>query len=203
MIIDENFIKLVESWKNTRELAILNNDIEAVRMLDIAFTYLIPQREILSYIKKYNDYRPIKEVNGLNIKEAFNLELEIYKRVHHYNNFPKLVSYNEKLFKLEIEHCGQSLNRVGNRSLKIKNLDNQIKNICFVLKKENITHLDLCLSGKNICTKNGLIYLIDFDMAVIDNKPINLKLKKMYENKKNENIYKTIHRILSVKIKND
>lgn len=201
MIIDENFIKLVESWKNTRDLAVLNNDIEAVRMLDIAYTYLIPKQKIETFVKKYKDFIPIKEVSNLSKEEAFDLELEIYKRVHHYDNFPKLISYNKKTLFLEIENCGRSLDRVGNRSLDIPNFKNQIKNICNILKKQKIIHLDITLCGKNICTKNNKIYLIDFDMAVIDGRPINSKLKQLYDQQKNINTYKILNSIISTKIK--
>jgi predicted Ser/Thr protein kinase len=198
----EDFMKLVENWYQTRNLAFKINDTEAVRMLDIAYTYLIPKQKIICYTKKYKDYMPIKEVNNLTIKEAFDLELEVYKRVHHYDNFPKLISYDKKQFVLEIENCGRSLDMIGNRTLQINNLDDQIKNICFVLKKENITHLDITPCGKNICTKNNKIYLIDYDMAVVDDKPINLKLKNLYDQQKNKNIYNMLKQIVSIKLRN-
>jgi predicted Ser/Thr protein kinase len=131
-----------------------------------------------SYKRIYKGYNPKRNFNNLTKKEAFELELEIYKRVSGEDNFPKLISYDEKKLELIIENCGQSLDKIN--SLKIKNLDEQIKNICDVLKKHNIVHLDLHKNGKNLCYKDGKIYLIDFDITVIDGKPLSEKLRKIY-----------------------
>ena len=131
-----------------------------------------------SYNRIYEGYNPKRNFNNLTNKVAFELDLEIYKRVSGEDNFPKLISYDEKKLELIIENCGQSLDKIN--SLKIKNLDEQIKNICDVLKKHNIVHLDLHKNGKNLCYKDGKIYLIDFDISVIDGKPLSEKLRKIY-----------------------
>lgn len=148
-----------------------------------------------SFIRKYNKYNPKRIYNDLTKKEAFELELEIYKRVSGEKNFPKLINYDiDKMF-LEIEHCGKSLDKLS--KINIKNPNEQIENIDRVLKKYNIKHLDLHNSGKNICYKDGEIYLIDFDIAIIDNKPLS---KKLSDKNKEIDVVKILNNILSKKI---
>ena len=65
----------------------------------------------------------------------------------------------------------------------------QIECIIHNLKKCKIKHLDMHPNGKNICiNKKGIISLIDFDIASIDN---NYKSKKIIEraNKYNKDDY--------------
>lgn len=64
-------------------------------------------------------------------------------------------------------------------------------------------------SGKNICvTDNGIILIIDFDIAVIDNNPLSNRLKQKYNklllqtNKKND-IYDIIRNKLINIIENN
>lgn len=148
-----------------------------------------------THVKIYKGYKPRRVYNRLTKREAFELELEIYKRISGEKNFPKLINYDKKKMTLEIEHCGKPLTQLD--KIEINDLDKQIKNIINVLKKNNIIHLDLHSSGKNICYKDGKIYLIDFDIAIIDNKPLNRFLdsknkdidveeaiKKMFKGKK-------------------
>jgi predicted Ser/Thr protein kinase len=155
------------------------------------------------FIGKYRkDYNPVRVWNDLTKEQAFRLELEIYKRLLGEENFPQLISYDENQLKLEISHCGKSLQLIKNEEIKLKDFDGQIQNICEVLEKNNIHHLDIAL--KNICYSNEKIYLIDFDIAVIDNNPLNEKLanllKAQYNNKKTkELLLKTLEKI---KIKN-
>ena len=47
----------------------------------------------------------------------------------------------------------------------------------------------MCLSGKNICiNKNGIISLIDFDIAIINNYK-SKKIKQIYKSHYPENYY--------------
>ena len=149
------------------------------------------------FTKKYREYNPIRVYNDLTIEEAFNLELEIYKRLSGNNNFPKLIRFDDKKFTITIEHCGTSVDKL--KSMKIDNIDEQINNILNTLEKNKINHLDIHDSGKNICYKDGVIYLIDFDIAVIDNKPLNKKLKSILDNYKEVNIKELLKNILNKK----
>lgn len=143
-----------------------------------------------THTRKYTGYNPTRIYNKLTKKQAFELELEIYKRVSGEENFPKLISYNEKNMELQIEHCGTSLNKLS--KIQIENLDEQIENIVNVLEKNNIQHLDLHPSGKNLCYKDGKIYLIDYDIAVIDDKPLNKHLEMVNEDYKKIDIFSAI-----------
>lgn len=149
------------------------------------------------FTKKYRGYNPIREYNDLTIKEAFNLELEIYKRLSGNKNFPKLIRFDDNKFTITIEYCGNSVDKL--KSLKIDNLDEQINNILTTLEENKINHLDIHESGKNICYKDGIIYLIDFDIAVIDNKPLNKKLESILNSYKDRNIKELIKNILNKK----
>ncbi len=146
------------------------------------------------YIK---DYNKIKEKNwGGSYRQAFELELECYKRISGKENFPTLIDYDTKNMILEIEDVGIELSsylknkkRFYKKSqsdfLEIKfnfvNLDSQIKNIIETLRNCNIVHLDHNKRAKNICYKEGKITLIDFNMAVVDRHPINNYLSKLYQ----------------------
>lgn len=197
-LIDDNFILLIKSWKNSRNIAVKQNHTEAIRMLDIAFPYLLPSK-IESYTKIFKHYDPIRSDNDLTIKQAFELELEVYKRVSHRSNFARLLSFSHDNHELTIENCGRTLLNIPYRSLHVKNLDSQIDNICHVLKTNNIVHLDI--QSKNICYKNGIFYLIDFDMCILDNKPLNSKLAQLYAKQKNINPHKLLYAIIAPTIK--
>jgi len=134
-----------------------------------------------NFIRSYARYKPINRYNGLNKKTTFNLELEIYKRISGNDNFPKLISFEKEKCILIIENCGVSLDKFA-KPFKIENLENQINNISKVLKENNIIHLDLILG--NICYKNGKIFLIDFEIAVLDNKPLTPQINYRYNNSK-------------------
>lgn len=150
-----------------------------------------------SFTKKYKSYNPKCPYNDLTIEEAFETELEIWKRLSGNEHFPKLLEFDEKNHTITLEHCGDSLDRI--KSLKIDNLDEQIDSIVRCLQKYKIVHLDMHDSGKNICYKNNKIYLIDFDIAVIDGNPRNEKLKSLFEKYEENNFKKTIKRIVSKK----
>ena len=152
-----------------------------------------------SYKRVYTGYNPIRKYNGLNKKQAFELELEIYKRIGNYENFPKLISYNTNKLELLIEHCGQSLDKLN--KIKIDNLDEQILNIIDVLVNNKIVHLDLHQSGKNVCYKDGKIYMIDFDIAVIDNKPMSNIIRAELDRYKHDKVFERIKSIFDGKLK--
>ncbi len=135
-----------------------------------------PKKEIESktFLRKFKGYHPIRYWNGLTIKQAFELELEVYNRLNGHKHFPKLLEINEKKYQLLLEHCGITLNNLP--VFTIPNLNIQINSIHESLESNNIIHLDI--RNENICFKNENIYLIDFDIVVLDRKPLSKILKK-------------------------
>lgn len=139
--------------------------------------------EFVPVTKTFKKHRKKGLHNGLKLREVFELELEIYHRLNGYKNFPRLISFDKNNFTITIENCGLSLHKirqVTNPQFSIINLDEQINNICYGLKKNNITYLDL--DPQNICFKNNSIFLIDFDKTVIDGNPKSRFLNEMYIN---------------------
>jgi tRNA A-37 threonylcarbamoyl transferase component Bud32 len=137
--------------------------------------------ELSPVTKIFKKYRKRGIHNGMTLEQVFDLELEIYNRLGKYDNFPKLISYDKNNFTITIENCGQSLHKLrqNDRSkLVVSDLDEQVNNICQALKIENITYLDL--DPHNICCKNNTIFLIDFDKAVVDQRPKSDFLERMY-----------------------
>jgi len=137
--------------------------------------------ELLPIIKIFKKYRKRGIHNGMTLEQVFDLELEIYNRLGKYDNFPKLISYDKNNFTITIENCGQSLHKLkqnGRSKLVVPDLDEQVNNICQTLKIESITYLDL--DPHNICYKNNTIFLIDFDKAVVDQRPKSDFLERMY-----------------------
>jgi tRNA A-37 threonylcarbamoyl transferase component Bud32 len=129
---------------------------------------------MIGHKRVYKDRKKLLSWTGLTLEQIFDLELEVYKRVGNYDNFPTLISYDKSKTELIIEDCGASLDKIKT-PFKIPNLEQQIDNIVSVLKEHNIVHLDLELN--NICYKDGKIYMIDFERVVVDGKYLTNVLK--------------------------
>ena len=139
----------------------------------------------------------INKYNGLNQKEQFYLEKTCLNKINKNftclcknksNHFPKIIT--SKNGNLKLTNCGVSLNNYK-RYLKnneidpivIKNKEEQLNCILHNLKKNRVKHLDMCLDGKNLCvSKNGVLSLIDFNIACIDNKYTTDKIKNRIQN---------------------
>jgi predicted Ser/Thr protein kinase len=181
--------------KSNLNLSINNVSIE----LDIyQITYL---RNILNdyledkvYTRKYTGYTPLRKYNLLTKEQAFDLELEIYKRLDGEANFPKLIGYSAEKLELYLEHCGISFDKLP--KTHISNVNEQIDHICDVLNKNNIQHLDMNPQGTNLCYKNNQIYVIDFDIACLDNKPLNDKIQYWIDTHNRTNLHKKITKII-------
>jgi predicted Ser/Thr protein kinase len=147
------------------------------------------------YIKDYKKIHS-KDWHAQSHRQAFDLELECYFRISRKENFPTLLDYDKKNMILVLEHSGidlRSYTKEKKRFLKnsiddfkeikfnIANLDNQIDNIIETLKYNSIAHLDCFKPGKNICYKDGKITLIDFNVAVIDQRPNTDKMDELYQ----------------------
>lgn len=159
----------------------------------------------MKYFDKICNPNNIK-CHGLDIKNAKKLEVQCYKLLNSIH-FPKLISI-DKPNVIRIEHKGESLNLIK-KKIKIPHYKSQIDRIINEFRKKRIVHLDMHESGKNICvTDNGIISIIDFDIAVIDNNPLSNRLEQKYNklllqtNKKND-IYDIIRNKLINIIENN
>ena len=155
----------------------------------------------MTNIIKITKNEKINPWNGLTRKDGFDLEKECLTIVNSNfeclcgvkcKHFPKIILCNPDKYKFTFSNCGYSLNKyellVETKKIKpitIKNMEEQIDCIIYNLKKCKIKHLDMHPNGKNICINNkGIISLIDFDIAAIDNnyKSENIKdLANAYE----------------------
>ena len=148
----------------------------------------------MTNIKKITKNLKINRWNGLTRKEGFDLEKDCLTILNSNfeclcdvkcSHFPKIISCNPDKYKFKLSNCGYSLNKyellVKTKKIKpiiIKNMDEQIECIIYNLKKCKIKHLDMVGNGKNICINNkGIISLIDFDIASIDNNYKSEKIK--------------------------
>ena len=69
-------------------------------------------------------------------------------------------------------------------------MEEQLKCIIYNLKKCKIKHLDMHPNGKNLCiNERGIISVIDFDAAVINNNYKSKKIKDSANKYKNNNHY--------------
>ena len=146
-------------------------------------------------IKNYSKYDSNSKRFGLAPYEAFDLELECYKRLSSYNNFPTLIDFDKTNLEIILEDCGihlMSYFKSKKRSLKrnenfkkididISSVNFQIEKIIEALSNNNIVHLDVYKSGKNLCFKNNRIYLIDFNVAVLDCAPLSTEINVLYQ----------------------
>ena len=156
-------------------------------------------------IKITKNYRNNNPWTGLTRKEAFNLEKNCLTILNSNfkclcdvkcEHFPKIIYCNLDKYKFVLSNCGYSFNKyellVKTKKIKpitIKNMEEQIECIIYNLKKCKIKHLDMHPCGKNIClNKKGILSLIDFDIASIDNKYKSIK-KKDIENAFEKDIY--------------
>ena len=125
--------------------------------------------------------------NGLNRKQSFILEYNCLKRLNENfkcictqpsSHFPKIIS-RKKYRKFVLSYCGKSLN-INKTDIIIENMEEQIDCILHNLQISNIKHLDM--KSKNLCINDdGIISVIDFDIAVIDNNPLSNKIKKFFK----------------------
>ena len=83
------------------------------------------------------------------------------------NHFPKIVSYNDKLNIIVMTHHGYDCKYL-NRLIKVPDHKKQVECIVSNLKNSNLSQNDML--PKNICINSkGVITLIDYDLAKIDN----------------------------------
>lgn len=111
-------------------------------------------------------------------KKKYNKYLKIYNLLNKYDFIPKIIYKNDNSLVLEVENTGKILNK----SLNIPDLKSKIKKIKSVLEETNIIHNDITL--RNITSKQGEIYLIDFEHAYFTNSNDNNKRTDTPDNTK-------------------
>jgi hypothetical protein len=87
-------------------------------------------------------------------------EIKVYERLKNYPHFPKIIQHTNEY--IIFEHVGEILNPHNLPS----DAFNQIKMINKILTKERIKHNDI--RENEILVKNGMIYLVDFNRAILD-----------------------------------
>jgi len=132
------------------------------------------------YVKNFKRFNTYSDLYN---KEAYELELDCYYRLSKYKNFPSLIDYNSKDLTITLEHCGVTVRHIkDNNGIINKKALTNIKNIITALQTEDIVHLDFkAKNPKNLCYKDPNIFLIDFDVAIIDKNPLNSKLNHWYQ----------------------
>jgi len=150
--------------------------------------------------------------NGLNREKAFQLEKSCLTKLNSNfecicnikcNHFPQIINDYPKKYTFLLTDCGFSLDRDESNSIIVRNIEEQVNCIIHNLKKNKVKHLDMHISGKNICiNKEGNISVIDFDYAVIDDNCLSDKIKTkllMVNENYYENLKKKIINIISNK----
>ena len=111
-------------------------------------------------IEKQTDGR--KKNANLSMKQAYQLEKDClllleknYKCICGLNahHFPRIISCIDDECKFKMTNCGSALHLITTQ-VKIIKPKEQIACIIENLKKNEIQHLDMRLSGKNICIKH-------------------------------------------------
>jgi len=161
----------------------------------------------------------INRWNGLTRNEAYNLEKECLICINNnfeclckikQNHFPKLIDFDDEKYQFVLSNCGiciKEYNKSKKKNIIIANKKEQVNCIIENLKKMNIIHLDMSTNGKNMCiTEDGIISIIDFDIAIINNNSLSEQITKLYNQytiKDNyyDNIRKKILKIVNKSIK--
>lgn len=171
--------------------------------LNFGINKALRSRELEKNVKKETrlDSKRINIWSGLTNKEQFVLEKMCLEKLNSNfkclcrnkcRHFPSIVSISNGSLKLS--NCGVSLNNYRNfvknkeiDPIRINNVEEQINCILNNLEKNNIKHLDMCLDGKNLCvSKTGVLSLIDFNIASIDDKYTTDKIKTRLQNYGND-----------------
>lgn len=126
------------------------------------------------YVKRFRSGKSVW--SDLNQKESYKLELECLRRLTELKSphFPILKSFDDRRHVIVMSHQGQSLPHIKDYK-EIVDYEEQIDRIIEGLREKRIIHLDIL--SKNICIKDSVISLIDFNIASLDGEFLNKKLK--------------------------
>lgn len=130
-----------------------------------------------SVIKRYKKKK--KFHSGLSAKHSFMLEFnclnslkDTFECICGYgtegSHFPQILDYNLKKLELVLSYMGPTIYSLD--SLNIPDLKLQCECIVQNLKNAGVKHLDI--HKNNLCLKNNVLGLIDFDIAYLENEEI-------------------------------
>ena len=133
--------------------------------------------------KKYKKTNAVE----LKAKDAMNLEHECLRRLDNDfcicgrgPHFPRIISANWRSKKIVLTDCGETICKLReNHEMTqdiLPEMNGQVTCILENLNRCSIKHLDI--HRNNICIKNGVLSLIDFDIAILDDNPLNSEIKK-------------------------
>jgi hypothetical protein len=122
---------------------------------------------------------------GITARQAFFLELDCLARINRVlsdsdtpRHFPELRGFSVDDLVVELSFDGVSLDTLTTPRI-IPDADRQIDHIVAALEQAEICHLDIHESGKNLLVdQHGRLTLIDFNRAVIGNRPVNPLMAK-------------------------
>ena len=109
-------------------------------------------------IKRYPKGREVYFNNEITCLKL--LKTNFCKKYYNIFPFPSLINIDYKNLLFTMSFCGQSLDCLEKKP-KICNIFDQLNNIFFNLKKNNILYKDFHLA--NVCVLNDNIFLIDFE----------------------------------------
>lgn len=132
------------------------------------------------WTRVYSGYNPKRLWSGLTREQAFMLELEIYRMLHRYQGFPRVIRSDARDQTLIISHVGISLEKLQFIDLEPLVAEKQVLELVEAMRKEGVMHLDLHTSGKNVTFLNGRLYLVDFDIAILDGNFLTQELKSRW-----------------------
>ena len=138
------------------------------------------------WLKSYHKKNPV----SLTKRQSMQLEIEALQRLHknykcncgntHVNHFPIVKNINWDKLTITLTDCGETVLNIRERSRIYPDnfvmFSEQVKCIVDNLKRNNIQHLDI--HRNNICIKNSVICLIDFDISIIDSNPLNEHIER-------------------------
>ena len=150
-LILEN-IKYIEYISNTQSnIKFLQLSNKEKFKLESLINFKISNTIIKKEIKEYDGCDKI----GDNFDHFFR-EIKSLEKLKKYNNFPKIISFDEKKHIIYLNYCGELINENNIPS----NWKDQLENINKILNENNIFHNDIWYG--NFLIKDGIIHLIDF-----------------------------------------
>ena len=156
-------------------------------------------------IKMYRD-RPL--VSGLTARQAFHLEALCLSRLQDATgaaagHFPRLVAVDSDRCRLTLTEQGHSLDLIDPAFLRrvaarlAKDAGEQLARIVGAMEAARVVHLDPLRDGHNLTVdQDGLISLIDFDIATIDDMPFSAEISARHAQWRRAGGYQTTLRRL-------
>jgi len=160
-----NFYKIAQ-----KDIDVIKNEIDID--IDIETDIIVKKQFITS------DGVAEKEKGGK--KGQYNREKQMLLKLQHDSHFPTILCVDDETTTIYMTYCG---NRIKNEENNIpNNWKEQIREILSTLQKNKIYNNDMWI--ENYLIKDGIIYLIDFGWATMDNEDypyINITEKDLQE----------------------